>query len=44
MNRGKTTAADVLRLIGEIQKKALESRQVSLETEVQIIGEDEVVF
>ena len=44
VNRGKTSAADVLRLIEEIQKKAMEDRHVRLETEVQIIGEDEVGF
>lgn len=44
VNRGKTSAADVLRLIEEIQKKAMVDREVRLETEVQIIGEDEVGF
>jgi UDP-N-acetylenolpyruvoylglucosamine reductase len=44
VNRGKTTAADVQRLIGEVQKKALEERGIVLETEVQIIGEDEAGF
>ena len=44
VNRGKATAKDVQGLIEEIQKKVLEERGVTLETEVQILGEDEVVF
>jgi len=44
VNRGKATAGEVQGLIEEIQKKALEERGVTLETEVQIIGEDEVGF
>ena len=44
VNRGKATAADVLQLIDQIKAKAREERGVELETEVQILGEDEVVF
>ena len=44
VNRGKATAADVLGLIVVIKEKALGERGVQLETEVQILGEDEVVF
>ena len=44
VNRGKATAADVLQLIDEIKAKAKAERGVELETEVQILGEDEVVF
>ena len=44
VNRGKATAGEVQRLIEEIQKEALKTRGVTLETEVQIIGEDEVGF
>lgn len=44
VNRGKARAADVLALIEKIKAKAKEERGVDLETEVQILGEDEVVF
>lgn len=44
VNRGKATASDVLSLIESIKMKALEERGVELETEVQILGEDEFVF
>lgn len=44
VNRGKATAADVLVLIEQIKTKAREERGVELETEVQILGEDGVVF
>jgi UDP-N-acetylmuramate--L-alanine ligase/UDP-N-acetylenolpyruvoylglucosamine reductase len=44
VNRGKATATEVLALIEQIKAKALEERGVELETEVQILGEDEVVF
>ncbi|MGJ8698319.1 MAG: UDP-N-acetylmuramate--L-alanine ligase [Verrucomicrobiaceae bacterium] len=44
VNRGKATASDVLALIEKIKAKAKEERGVELETEVQILGEDEVVF
>lgn len=44
VNRGQARAADVLALIEKIKAKAREERGVELETEVQILGEDEVVF
>ena len=44
VNRGRATAADVLGLIEVIREKALKERDVSIETEVQILGEDETVF
>ncbi len=44
VNRGKARAADVLALIEKIKARAREERGVELETEVQILGEDEVVF
>ena len=44
VNRGKATAADVLGLIELIKGKALDERGIHLDTEVQILGEDEVVF
>jgi UDP-N-acetylenolpyruvoylglucosamine reductase len=44
VNRGKATAADVLELIDLIKVKAREERGVELETEVQILGEDEILF
>ena len=44
VNRGGATAADVLALITEIQAAALAERGITLETEVQILGEDRVVF
>lgn len=44
VNRGKATASDVLALIEQIKTKAREERGVELETEVQILGEDEAVF
>ena len=44
MNRGKAKATDVLNLIEDIKTKALEERGVELETEVQILGEDDFVF
>ena len=39
VNEGEAPAADVLNLIGEIQSKAMEERSITLETEVQILGE-----
>jgi len=44
VNDGKATAIDVLSVINEIKQKALNSRGIKLETEVQIIGEEEIVF
>lgn len=43
-NNGKASAADVLSTIDDIRAKALADRGIHLETEVQIIGEDEVSF
>ncbi len=40
VNDGGATADDVLGLIAEIKEKAGEERDIELETEVQIIGED----
>lgn len=40
---GSATATEVLELIGKIQKKAREERDIELETEVQILGQDEPV-
>lgn len=44
VNRGKATAADALSLIDQIKAKAKAERGVDLETEVQILGEDDVTF
>lgn len=44
VNRGKATAEDVLGLIERIKAHALHSRGIELETEVQILGEDDPVF
>jgi UDP-N-acetylenolpyruvoylglucosamine reductase len=44
VNRGKASASDVLSLIEKIKAKAKGDRGVVLETEIQILGEDEVVF
>ncbi|MEM6278617.1 MAG: UDP-N-acetylmuramate--L-alanine ligase [Verrucomicrobiota bacterium] len=43
VNKGGATARDVLDLIEEVKKKALEERGVELETEVQIIGQNEPI-
>jgi UDP-N-acetylenolpyruvoylglucosamine reductase len=40
VNEGEAPAADVLRLIGDIQAKAMEERSIRMETEVQILGEE----
>ncbi len=40
VNDGSATASDVLALISEIQSIALEKRNITLETEVQIVGVD----
>ena len=44
VNNGKSSAKDILSLIESIQKTALEERGVVLETEVKIIGDDELQF
>ncbi len=41
VNEGNATAAEVLELIGKIQASAREKRGIELETEVQIVGEEE---
>ena len=41
VNEGGATASDVLRLIAQIKERALEARGIEMETEVQIIGQDE---
>lgn len=43
VNDGKATATEVLELIASIKARALEERGIELETEVQIIGQDEPV-
>ena len=43
VNDGTATASDVLELIARIKEAALRDREVELETEVQIIGQDEPV-
>ncbi|MBT8038262.1 MAG: UDP-N-acetylmuramate--L-alanine ligase [Verrucomicrobiae bacterium] len=44
VNRGKAKAADVLGLIEAIRSKAKSLRNITMETEVQVIGEDESAF
>lgn len=44
VNDGKGKAGDVLSLIDEIRLKAKDQYNITLETEVQIIGEDELTF
>jgi UDP-N-acetylmuramate--alanine ligase len=44
VNDGRATADNVLDLIAEIRKKAREEKGIELDTEVQIIGEDESMF
>jgi len=41
LNSGGASARDVLDLIGDIRQTALEQRGIQLDTEVQIIGEEE---
>jgi len=43
-NTGKATATDLLSLIQKTQNKALKQQGITLETEVQIIGEDVCEF
>jgi len=44
VNQGGATAKDILQLIESIQHKAKSERNVDLETEVKILGEDEPQF
>jgi len=44
VNTGKAKSADVLELIDSIREQAKEQRNIIMETEVQIIGEDEFIF
>lgn len=43
VNDGTATASDVLELISRIKETVLRDREVELETEVQIIGQDEPI-
>lgn len=44
VNRGKASSAEVLDLIDHIRREAKSQRNITLETEVQIIGEDQFTF
>ena len=44
VNGGKGTASEVLELIGKVQTTAKKERSIELNTEVQILGEDEATF
>ena len=44
VNRGKASSSDVLGLIDHIRREAKAQREINLETEVQIIGDDEFTF
>ncbi|RYD49944.1 MAG: UDP-N-acetylmuramate dehydrogenase, partial [Verrucomicrobiaceae bacterium] len=44
VNQGGATALEILTLIEFIQEKAKEERNVDLETEIKILGEDEATF
>ena len=44
VNRGKAQARDVIKLIDQIRAVARAERGIELETEVQILGEDDVNF
>jgi len=44
VNRGGASAEDVLALIEQIKEQALKTREIVLETEVQILGEDDSLF
>ncbi len=44
VNDGRATADEVLELIARIRKEAMEEKGIELDTEVQIIGEDELLF
>jgi UDP-N-acetylmuramate--L-alanine ligase/UDP-N-acetylenolpyruvoylglucosamine reductase len=43
LNSGGAKARDVLDLIGDIRHRAMQERGITLETEVQIIGEEQVI-
>jgi UDP-N-acetylenolpyruvoylglucosamine reductase len=43
VNENAATARDVLDLIAGIKKKALDERGIELETEVQVIGQDDPI-
>jgi len=44
VNTGKATASDVLGLIEKIRRKAEDDRGIMMNTEVQIVGENEFIF
>jgi UDP-N-acetylmuramate--L-alanine ligase/UDP-N-acetylenolpyruvoylglucosamine reductase len=44
VNDGGAKAADVLDLIGKIQERAKRERDIELQTEVQIVGQEEPVY
>ena len=44
VNTGKAKSSDVLELIDQIRAKAKDERNITMETEVQIIGEEEFTF
>jgi UDP-N-acetylmuramate--alanine ligase len=44
VNQGGATALEILTLIEFIQEKARDERQVELETEIKILGEEEAAF
>ncbi len=44
VNRGQATAKDLLALIEKIKQVAKQERGIELETEVQILGEDQLTF
>jgi UDP-N-acetylmuramate--L-alanine ligase/UDP-N-acetylenolpyruvoylglucosamine reductase len=44
VNNGQATAKDILALIESIRQTAKATRQIDLETEVKIIGDDETLF
>jgi UDP-N-acetylmuramate--L-alanine ligase/UDP-N-acetylenolpyruvoylglucosamine reductase len=44
VNHGGASASDILQLIESIQHKARSERNIELETEVKILGEDEAAF
>jgi UDP-N-acetylmuramate--L-alanine ligase/UDP-N-acetylenolpyruvoylglucosamine reductase len=44
VNEGNATARDFLQLIEQIKRRARDERGIALDTEVQIVGEEEVLF
>lgn len=44
VNESSATSSDVLALIAAIKDKAIKERGISLETEVQIVGQDEMIL